>query len=255
MKTSFYFVIWIAIYPILDLLGISPSYSFFIALIAIAFLSSRLNKAMKNIITYDRTIQAVEICEKAYNADLQSINKKISTIFTLNLISLIYFITISAYLLKTIISGVSSEIITLLIFLFFTFTNGYTLNTTIRAKQYMRNTTSDPEALNKALQLVFHVNYTEYCRKHIQTTGPSPILPPRPHHYTTYLATSLIIAIICIILGTATLIIGFILTISATTATQLNGTIMLLYGALAIYYGIYDTITTLRAQRLPGQPK
>ncbi|MDE6444471.1 MAG: hypothetical protein K2K64_08660 [Muribaculaceae bacterium] len=65
MKTSFYFVLWIVIYPVLGLFNFPMlnENAFIIALIIVIGLSWALNKMMPEILIYQQASDAFPVCE------------------------------------------------------------------------------------------------------------------------------------------------------------------------------------------------
>lgn len=63
MKTSFYFVLWIMIYPILGLFNNSfiDNNAFVVALVAVWGLSWLLNQVMPKTLTYERVTQVASV--------------------------------------------------------------------------------------------------------------------------------------------------------------------------------------------------
>ena len=61
MKPSFYFVLWIVIYPLLDLFNSSfiSNNAFIIALVIVWVLSRKIERMMPDTIKYDRALQTV----------------------------------------------------------------------------------------------------------------------------------------------------------------------------------------------------
>ena len=74
MKTSFYFVLWILIYPILGLLNISfiNNNTFVVALAAVWGISWLLNQTMSKTHTYERASQIAPILEDVYTCNVES---------------------------------------------------------------------------------------------------------------------------------------------------------------------------------------
>ena len=65
MKTSFYFVLWILIYPILGLLNNSfiDNNAFIVALAVVWGVSWLLNRIMPNTLTYERALNVAPISQ------------------------------------------------------------------------------------------------------------------------------------------------------------------------------------------------
>ena len=72
MKTSFYFVIWIIIYPLLGLFH-SPALSqnsFIVALLIVWGLSWLLNRSMPDTLRYEAALTRVSLMELLYSGNI-----------------------------------------------------------------------------------------------------------------------------------------------------------------------------------------
>lgn len=80
MKTSFYFVLWILIYPILGLFNNSFIYNnaFIVALAIVWGLSWLLNRIMPDTLTYERVLQVAPILEDVYTGNVASLRSVLS---------------------------------------------------------------------------------------------------------------------------------------------------------------------------------
>ena len=94
MKTSFYFVLWICIYPILELTGVSflQENSFFVALLIVMFAVPHLTKKIfeKDII-YTHNKRVIDYFETIYTNNVAKIKKGLMTNIILNSVVFIYF--------------------------------------------------------------------------------------------------------------------------------------------------------------------
>lgn len=79
MKTSFYFVLWILIYPILGLFnnGFIDNNAFIVALAIVWGLSWLLNRMMPDTQTYERASQVAPILEDVYSGIVSSFKKRL----------------------------------------------------------------------------------------------------------------------------------------------------------------------------------
>ncbi len=80
MKTGFYFVLWILIYPILGLLNNSfiNNNAFIVALAVVWGLSWLLNRVMPKTLTYEQVTQIAPILEDVYTGNVPSFKKRLS---------------------------------------------------------------------------------------------------------------------------------------------------------------------------------
>lgn len=94
MKTSFYFVLWIIIYPILGLLNNSfiNQNSFIIALVIVWGLSWSLNKIMPKTLTYERASQIAPLLEEVYTGDVADFKKRVTRDMWIESVTSVYFI-------------------------------------------------------------------------------------------------------------------------------------------------------------------
>ena len=123
MKTSFYFVLWILIYPILGLLNNSfiDNNAFIVALAVVWGLSWLLNRIMPNTLTYERALNVAPILEDVYTGNVASFSKRLSKEATIELVTAIYFIVTTIVIAIAIFKAGVNDWIALLIFGFFTF--------------------------------------------------------------------------------------------------------------------------------------
>ena len=93
MKTSFYFVLWIMIYPILGLFNNSfiDNNAFVVALVAVWGLSWLLNQVMPKTLTYERVTQVAPILEDVYTGNVASFGKRLTRESIIELVTAIYF--------------------------------------------------------------------------------------------------------------------------------------------------------------------
>ena len=109
MKTSFYFVLWILIYPILGLLNNSfiDNNAFIVALVVVWGLSWLLNRIMPNTMTYEHALNVAPILEDVYTGNVASFSKRLSKEATIELVTAIYFIV------TTIVIAIAIDIISI----------------------------------------------------------------------------------------------------------------------------------------------
>ena len=88
MKTSFYFVLWILIYPILGLFN----NAFIVALAIVWGLSWLLNRIMPVTLTYERASQIAPVLEDVYTGNVSAFMKRLSRESNIEIVTAIYFI-------------------------------------------------------------------------------------------------------------------------------------------------------------------
>ena len=142
------------------------------------------------------------------------------------------------------VRGSADDWIALLIFGFFAFgaiSRAVKLN---QVYQRIKNNPSPKECANVVAE-IYRVNYSEYYNSRIHTTAEA-LLPPQPQHFKAFQVFSLIIAIICALFGLFYLIMSIIMLAENRSAEAISGGIMyFLYGSLAAYFGIKDSVSCI----------
>lgn len=247
MKTSFYFLIWILIYPLLDLLGInSGEYSLLLALIAVIVIGYLVNRLLGSINKYSRELTTGRYLELVYTGNVKAFTLKIKQELYSEFFCSIYLLIATTVILAiTLIEGVNGWVE---FAIFGVITYGAISRTLLLQKAYRRlreNPTAE-ECMNVAVD-VLNLPYAEFyearqCRSFVE------MLPPRPRFFTCYEWFAIIISALTGLLGTWILMWGFIM-IMAQPYYLGAGFISLAYGALAIYFGIKDLIGSIRDMR------
>lgn len=235
MKTSFYFVLWILVYPILDLVGISADNSFIVALLLIWLISYLLNRQLRPIIYYNQALYVGGILRMAERGNLEGLRKKIRNQVLISAITATYMAIMTAVLIIQVIESQNYDIIPLIIFGLITVAEIWRLKKALQALHQ--------NDIDNTLVMGFNIRPDN-------AFADAP-LPPRPRRYSAYLAVSTIFAVLSALLGLAGIIIGILFSFKITS-TPLQGmyvSIYYLYGGLALYFGIHDTINTLSAQK------
>lgn len=248
MKTSFYFVVWIAIYPILGLLNnrFIDENSFVVALAAVWGLSWWLNKMMPKTLTYERTLQVAPIAEDIYTGNTAAFIKRLTRETRIETIISIYFLVTTAVIAYAVFKAGANDWIALIVFAFFTFgaiSRSIKLNNAL--SQIKGNPT--PEQCAETAGEIYQLDYAAYYegRQHV---GYDEMLPPRPTHFKMFQIFSIVIAAICAILGLIYIILAIAGVIANHTfAFAAISSMYLLYGSLAAYFGIKDFFTTLNS--------
>ena len=94
MKTSFYFVLWILIYPILGLFNndFITENAFVVAIAVVWGLSWLLNRMMPEILTYERVSQIAPTMENIYTGNVNAFIKRLRTETRIETFTSIYFL-------------------------------------------------------------------------------------------------------------------------------------------------------------------
>lgn len=251
MKTSFYFLIWIAIYPLLALIpgAAIQNYSFLVALLIVFGLSYLLQRTMMPTLRYEHALTAVTTLDRLYYGNVKAIRTQLLHAMLIENLSAVYFAATTLILVMMIIRGSFGEnIAALVIFVFMTIGAFNRAARLTKANSEIRRNPT-PEQCILTVQEVYGLNYTEYYNTRLGRPLKD-MLPPRPKHFKLYLVTSLVIAAICALLGGAMAIIGALeMVLSPLREAFAGGIINMLYGTLALYFGVRDFITTHRQLR------
>lgn len=246
MKTSFYFALWILIYPLLDMLHndfISQN-SFFVALIIVWGVSALLPRLMPNIYEYEALSDTLPVLEEVYTGNVEAFKKRVSMLTAASIVTAIYFIvTIVAIMFM---AGFGS-LFSIAIFGFFTYAaikRSIQLNDT-RNRIYANPT---PEECAEVVDQTFQVNYEAYYSSRCDHTEAEMLqmLPQRPAGFTAFQIISLIIAT-CVSVAGIYFIILAIPSLLSSPGDRTIGSMFFLYGTLATFYGIKDLYSIVRA--------
>lgn len=250
MKTSFYFVVWILIYPLLGLLNnpLIDENSFLIAFILVLLLSSALRRAMPATLRYETMSRAAGILELVYTSNVKEFQLHLRRDTWVETAYAVYFISSLAAIIVSILVGMPGQWIALIIFGFIAYG---TVMRSVKLQSTLRSLRLDPSPAKtvEIAEEIYHLDYTTYYKER-QTHSLQEILPPRPRHFTGFLILSLVIAIVCGILGILYLVYGIIIEArSGFGVADAFAVMLLLYGSLALYFGVRDTITCINQVR------
>lgn len=247
MKTSFYFVLWIIIYPLLGLLHneFISNNSFFVALILIWVLSWFLNRNMPDTLRFERMSTAYPILEDVYKGNVVSFMKNLGRRALTETVMSLYFCLAVVVILATSLRG-GSGIFELVIFGFFAI--GIIVNSSRLVNAYFRlkrNPTPDECAL--IAEDTYKLNYTAYYEQRQGRTYAN-MFPPRPGSYKGFLVFSAVVAVIAVVLGVITIIFAVITSYSYRSVDAgIMSSMYFLYGGLAVYFGLRDLLSCLRS--------
>lgn len=250
MKTSFYFVMWIIIYPILGLFNnqFIDNNSFIVALAVVWGLSWILDRSMPNIRNYENVSQFAPIMENIYTGNVSAFVKRLSTETKIETVTSIYFLVTTFVIAYVIFMAGVNDWIALIVFGFFTFgaiSRSINFNkalTTVRDNP-------NPEQCAETASEIYKLDYAAYYEGR-QSYAYEDMLPPRHSHFKLFQILSIIFAAICTILGLLYIVLAvYILCTGGTLASNAFATMYLLYGSLATYFGLKDAIITWRAMK------
>lgn len=251
MKTSFYFFLWIIIYPLLGLLNtpIINQNSFIAALFVVWGLSWFLNKNMPDTLRYERLSEIASVLEEVYTENIRAFQKRLSRMVTLEFITAVYLGVAFIFVLFSMVRGSGNDWVALLIFGFFSFA---AISRAFKLSQSYNKIKENPTAEEcvTVMEQTYNINYSSYYNARSQTTAAA-MIPPEPKHFMAFQIFSLVIAIITALLGLYFLVLGIIILIHGNGAESISGGIMyFLYGSLAAYFGIRDSLSCITYFRL-----
>ena len=246
MKTSFYFFLWIIIYPLLGLLKNPWFYqnSFIVALFIVWGFSWILNKNMPDTLRFERVSEIATILEEVYSGNVKAFMQRLSRMVSVEFITAFYLGVAFVFVLFSMVRSSADDWIALLIFGFFAFgaiSRAVKLN---QAYQRIKHNPTPGECA-EVVEETYRVDYSGYYRSRTHMTAEA-LLPPQPKHFKVFQIFSLIIAIICSLFGLYYLIMSIIILAENRSAEAISGGIMyFLYGSLAAYFGIKDTVSCI----------
>lgn len=243
MKTSFYFFLWIIIYPLLGLIHSPWIYqnSFIVALFIVWALSWFLNKNMPDTLRYESISEMTDIMEEVYIGNVKAFRQRLTRRVTVDFITAVYMGVAFVFILFSMVRGNADDWIALLVFGFFAFG---TISRTVKLNQVNNRLKYNPttEECAVALQEIYRIDYSSYYNARRFTTAEA-MLPPQPKHFKAFQIFSMIIAIICALFGFFYLIMSLVMLVENRGPEAISGGIMyFLYGSLATYFGLKDTI-------------
>ncbi len=249
MKTSFYFVLWILIYPILGLFENSfiNNNSFIVALAAVWGLSWLLNRIMPETLTYERASQITPILEDIYTGNVTSFEKRLSREANIEVLTAIYFIVTTVVIAIAIFKAGVNDWIALAIFGFFTIGAISRSAGLVKAKSQL-NDNPTPEQCMDIAEETYKLDYASYYEAR-NGADYSHMMPEKPKHFKIFQVCSTIISAICTLLGAAHIILGVILFFGQPIEVQTIAGMYFLYGTLATYFGIKDFISGVSSRK------
>ncbi len=250
MITSFYFVLWILIYPILGLISNSfiDNNAFIVALAIVWGFSRFLNRVMPKTLTYERATQIAPILEDVYTSNVQSFRKRLSKETAIETVTAIYFSVTTVVIALAIFKAGVNDWIALAIFGFFTFGAISRSASLIKAKSQLKANPTPAQCMEIAVK-TYKLDYAPYYEAH---TGVSynDMLPPKPRYFKAFRVFSIMISSIALLLGLLYIVLGIVTMIfqSSLEAGAVAG-MYSLYGSLATYFGIKNFISSIQLQK------
>lgn len=249
MKTSFYFVIWILVYPFLRIFN-NPfinNNSFIIAFIGVWILAYFINKSIPQIIIYDRRIKGIPMLEEIYTGNIRLFENRLNRDAIIQGITAVYFLLSTALIIIMMVIYHSMDWIALLIFIFLTLSVSQRAFVFVRSCKKLKSNPSSQTGIDIAKE-IYNLSYISYYDRR-QRMSYAAMFMPIPRHYGVFRIFSMCMALICMLLGIASVIMS-IFSLIGNQYYHLGdfaSSIIILYGALAVYYGISDFITSLQS--------
>lgn len=244
MRTSFYFVLWIGLYAIFDVINIPflENNAFIAAFILVIIISNMVNKSMAADIAADRRMSMLRLYDEVYTNAIEKYRRKL-------LYNLILFIFLSVYFVITfvwiivMISGrnIFDNLFELFIFGACSFyyvyrtakigNNYFSLRAMSSLSEFFPGIEDDPA-------------YLQFCSERSVRTFPQ-IMQTEHTPGKAYRISNMVFAVISILIGVwfLKMTLPFIVTFSFQ---NFYSVIMALYGALALQAGVKDLMDLSR---------
>ena len=249
MKTSFYFVLWILIYPILGLFdnNFINNNAFIVGLAVVWGLSWLLNHIMPETLSYERASQIAPILEDVYTGDVTSFKKRLSREANIEVITSIYFIVTTVVIALAVIKARVNDWIALAIFGFFTIGAISRSTGLIKAKSQLNDNPTGEQCMEIADE-TYKLDYASYYEARCNVSYEE-MLPPKPKHFKAFKIFSIAISTIASLLGLLYIVLGIIIMLSQSSleAGAVAG-MYFLYGSLAAYFGVKDFIFCIHSR-------
>lgn len=243
MKTSFYFVLWILIYPILGLFNneFIDNNAFLLAIGAVWGLSWLLNRLMPETLEYEQAARTAPILEDVYTGNVASFGMRLMRDSTIELVTAIYLaVSTIAIAIGIFVAGIH-EWVALFVFGYLTYCAAVRTIKLIKAK-FSLNENPTAEQCMEIASDTFGLDYASYYEQR-QEVPYQDMFPPRPRHFKMFQILSLIIAVIAALLGLFFIITAILIVLgSPSLQARAFAAMNFLYGSLATIFGIKDIV-------------
>lgn len=254
MKTSFYFVLWIVIYPVLEMIGgqMVAQHGFIMALLAVFGISFLLNKLMPRTLVYEHMESSLPVLEDIYKGDVGAFGKRLVRDTTVNIFEAIYFVVVFAIILLSFIYG-AREFAALIVFGWL----GYGVVTRAMKFHQAQNALAlnpTPQECMTIANNLYNLDYAAYYNEREGKTYEE-MLPPRPQFYTAFQVATIIFAVVSALFGLVFIALAAMSFFGSMSIVHgLYWGMNFLYGSLALYFGVRDVITTVRQMKHHSSP-
>lgn len=250
MKTSFYFVLWIIIYPILGLFNNSfiNENGFLVALAVVWGVSWLLNKAMPQTLMYERVTQVAPILEDVYTGNVDEFRKRLTRETIIETITAVYFCISTAVIAYAVLKWGAGDWAALIIFGLFTFGAVSRSNSLAKALGNIRRNPTREECARIAAQ-TYKLDCNSYAMQR-SMTDYQQMLPQKPRYFKLFQIISIVFAALAAVFGLYYLLkTAFVFLYGTTAVTYAVAGMFFLYGSLAICFGVKDLITIIQSMR------
>lgn len=246
MKTSFYFVLWILIYPILGLFHNSfiDNNAFVVALAIVWGLSWLLNRMMPDTLTYERVSQIAPILEDVYTGNISSFRKRLVRDCNIETVTAIYFVVTTVVIALAIFKAGVNDWVALVVFGFVTYGAISRSIMLTKARAGLKSNPT-PEQCMEIADDTLKLDYASYYEARNGVSYQN-VLPPKPKYFKAFKVFWVVISAIASLLGLLYIILGVLIMLSQTNleAGAVAG-MYFLYGSLAAYFGVKDFVSCL----------
>lgn len=253
MKTSFYFVLWIIIYPLLSLFNNAyiADNAFVVACIVIFGLAWLINNLMPQPLSYEKVYDNVLILENVYTGNVRAILKRVRNNTCVSAILTLYFLLYTGWLVYAVFKLGFNAWIELVVFGFFTL---FSIVRLIYCSKALKKLRSNPTP-EQCVETVDGLDYTTYYEDR-QSYTYEQLLPQPPRHYKAFQIVSIIFAAISTLLGLLLAIYAVLIIIwNESLFSYSIACVNLLYATLATYFGIKDFASSLQSLRRKSPTK
>lgn len=208
MKTSFYFVIWVALVMVLFIYNLDDHIDnksvTFIVIFFIPCLYPLINKLFFRTFKYAKTLEAAPILDAVFTGNINTFHHQLKHDFKLELISMAYMIIFS---FSVSIIAIDSKIpiaiaITVGILIScFTISRVFTLK---KAFSQLKNNPT-PEQCREIVEKVYKLDYDAYCNSR---NNGNAVPTSHPLSYNIYRGISIICAVVTSLIGCIFILAG-----------------------------------------------
>lgn len=246
MKTSFYFVAWILVYVLIDILNIQLlKENSFVAVCVIVWGGAYImNKVFATNVQNQHIREIAKFFEKIYTDDVSGLRKEVFK-------DLILEISATVYLLLAIIGFATlnaGEFVVYVVFGFFFLLSCKNTYKLLVKYNSIKNVSSLSEFTEDSITNFLTEEeidyYNSYCNERNEHSFEE-MYPPKERSYKIFQITSVVFSIVCILLGAVLLVYWLPLFFFANQGGFLI-TAMVLYASMALFYGIKDLINCLK---------